>query len=394
MVEHDFELIKEIDMLKKALIKVNEENDIENRDKIESRIEQINSELYTDEYNVAKYLDAFNKKVKPLLVCFHLDIRSKILLDIVKNKDKVSKKVTEKLKDRIIFTRSECGLVSGMPYKEVDQDSYEELMTMEDKEIIFWNRVNKIPNNMEENTWEDIRADYHERMRIAKENGVKAEKEALEDIFKHLEISDLNSVLETLALPIDVFIICDITNDSSGMLISRKWGEPLCHYYDIFKYEKEAIERNKFYNMKGCLSHDNRYQQYVDYIAEQRVMTGLTETIETNVVTRDLNGLIDKLKEKADVVISTINNDTASVKKKNKLSETLDDDDDDDIEEDEDGNIIRNNEEIQLDDEFDDTFSEIPDDYVAQLVSINGMDKEEEILQQIEKEDVEDEWGF
>ena len=390
VVERDFELIKEIDMLKKALVKVNEENDIENREKIEARIEQISSELYTDEYNVARYLDAFNKKVKPLLVCFHPDIRSKILLDIVKVKDKVTKKVTEKLKDRIIFTRSECELVSGMPYKEADQDSYEELMTMEDKEIIFWDRVNKVPNNMEEATWESIRTDYHERMRIAKENGIKSEKEALEDIFKHLEVSDLDSVSETQALPIDVFIICDIANDSSGMLVSRKWNEPLCHYFDIFKYEKEAIERDKFYKMKGCSAHDNRYQQYVNYIAEQKVMTGLTETIETDIIERDLNGLITKLKEKADSVISTINNDVNDIKKKKKLSETIDEDEDD-IEEDEDGNIIRTNEEIQLDDEFDDTFAEMPDDYVSELPSINLMDEKAELQ---EKEEPEDEWGF
>jgi hypothetical protein len=40
---------------------------------------------FTDEYNVARYLDAFNKKVKPLLVCFNLDVRNDILLDIIKN---------------------------------------------------------------------------------------------------------------------------------------------------------------------------------------------------------------------------------------------------------------------------------------------------------------------
>jgi hypothetical protein len=39
---------------------------------------------FTDEYNVARYLDAFNKKVKPLLVC-NLDVRNDILLDIIKN---------------------------------------------------------------------------------------------------------------------------------------------------------------------------------------------------------------------------------------------------------------------------------------------------------------------
>jgi hypothetical protein len=45
-------------------------------------------------------------KVKPLLVCFNLDVRNDILLD--KIKDKQTKVITEKLKDRTIFTIGEC----------------------------------------------------------------------------------------------------------------------------------------------------------------------------------------------------------------------------------------------------------------------------------------------
>ena len=32
------------------------------------------------EYNVEKYIDQFNKRITPLLVCFHPDIRNKILI--------------------------------------------------------------------------------------------------------------------------------------------------------------------------------------------------------------------------------------------------------------------------------------------------------------------------
>jgi hypothetical protein len=35
-----------------------------------------------------------------------------ILLDIIKIKDKATKKVTEKLKERTIFTKQECELIS------------------------------------------------------------------------------------------------------------------------------------------------------------------------------------------------------------------------------------------------------------------------------------------
>jgi hypothetical protein len=64
-------------------------------------------------------------------------------------------------------------LVSGISNKVGDQDSYEDLMRMEDKEIKFWVKVDKLPNNMEQDEWEVIVTDYHERLRLAKIDGVK-----------------------------------------------------------------------------------------------------------------------------------------------------------------------------------------------------------------------------
>ncbi|TXG84768.1 MAG: hypothetical protein E6R13_02735 [Spirochaetes bacterium] len=406
-VERDFELIKELEMLKKAIGTL--EDGDENIETMTARMEEIESELFTDEYNVARYLDAFNKKVKPLLVCFNPEIRDRILLDIVKVKDKETKKTTEKLKDRVIFTKGECELVSGMPFKETDQDSYQDLMRMEDKEIKFWDRVNKVPNNMEEAEWEELRADYHERMRIAKLEGIQHEKEMLEDIFRHLEVKDLEATMQG-ELPIDVFILCDIADDDSWALISRKWDEPLCYFNDIFKYEKQAIERDKYYKMIGNENDDNRYEQWLDYVAECKVMTGETivagfESIER---AENMDVVIEKAKEKAAQVVIE---QPVEVKKKRVMSEG-DEDDDDELEEDEDGNIIRDDEDLKLDDEFDDTYGEIPEGYVVddtpyyvdtdELASVNGMDKEAELQQpeppkpvvEVKKEEPEDDWGF
>jgi hypothetical protein len=67
--------------------------------RIKNKFEEIESSLYTDDYNVARYLEAFNKKVRPLLVCFNPEIRDNILLNILKIKDKATKKVTERLKE-------------------------------------------------------------------------------------------------------------------------------------------------------------------------------------------------------------------------------------------------------------------------------------------------------
>lgn len=83
------------------------------------------------EYNVEKYIDQFNKRITPLLVCFHPNIRNKILIT--------------NPKDKQYFTEEESKLVSGYPNKEGDQDTYEALMTPENKEVEFWLKINEVP---------------------------------------------------------------------------------------------------------------------------------------------------------------------------------------------------------------------------------------------------------
>ena len=83
------------------------------------------------EYNVEKYIDQFNKRITPLLVCFSKDIRDKILIT--------------NPKDKKFFTEEESKLVSGQPNKDEDQDTYEQLMTPERKEIEFWLKINEVP---------------------------------------------------------------------------------------------------------------------------------------------------------------------------------------------------------------------------------------------------------
>jgi len=83
------------------------------------------------EYNVEKYIEQFNKRITPLLVCFHPDIRNQILIT--------------NPKDKKFFTEEQSKLVSGYPNKEGDQDTYEALMTPERKEIEFWLKINEVP---------------------------------------------------------------------------------------------------------------------------------------------------------------------------------------------------------------------------------------------------------
>lgn len=401
-VERDFELIKEMEVLKKALATMESEEDYDANaySDIKNRIETIDTQLFTDEYNVARYLDAFNKKVKPLLVCFNPEIRNNILLDIVKVKDKETKKITEKLKDRSVFTKSECELVSGIPFKETDQDSYEDLMKMEDKEIKFWDKVNKVPNNMEESEWIEIRADYHERMVIAKQEGIENEKEAIEDIIRHLEVKDLSNAMNGI-LPVDINILCDISNDNTWSLVSRKWGEVLCNFNDLFKYEKQANERNDYYNLIGNLESDDKYEQWLDYVAEQKVLTG--ETYNTNFDTLNKLDNVETLELVKKLKTNNVKPIQKNVIKTKITSEDNDGDDDEDIfTQDENGNIIRKDETLFLDDEFDDTFGEIPDDYIVDEnnslgeIGQNGPDDStlNEVRLDIKIDEPIDDWGF
>jgi DNA polymerase elongation subunit (family B) len=89
-----------------------------------------NPELKGD-YNVPRYLHNFNKRMEPLLVVFHPSIREDILIDDPK--------------DRQYFTKAQCELVNGYPLKEEGQDKLDEVMTLSDSEVIFWNRVGRDP---------------------------------------------------------------------------------------------------------------------------------------------------------------------------------------------------------------------------------------------------------
>lgn len=371
VIEHDFELIKELEMLKKALKNL-ESNETETLKEFEDRIEVINTELYTDEYNVARYLDAFNKKIKPLLVCFNLEVRNGILLDIVKVKDAQTKKVTEKLKDRVVFLKAECELVSGISNKAGDQDSYEDLMRMEDKEIKFWMKVQKLPNNMEPDEWEIVQADYVERMRVAKIEGIKHEKETLEDIFKHLEMKDFRDLVENSILPIDVFVIADVdVVDDEVIMVSRKWNEKLCSYDDIFKYKNDAIERERYYQVNNLENNDKKFEMYQEYLTELNFISGETSTIivEDIEVNADVIEVAKSLKETANKLIIA----TEEPKKKRVFAEGDEDDEEEEFEEDEDGNLTRIEETIQLDDEVDDTVGEMPEGYVVDVYENNSL---------------------
>lgn len=75
-------------------------------------------------YNVPKYLDKFNTRIKPLLVCFHPDIRDNVLVNDPEKRN--------------FFTKEQAKLVSGYPISQNKQDKIEDVLLLEETEVKFW----------------------------------------------------------------------------------------------------------------------------------------------------------------------------------------------------------------------------------------------------------------
>lgn len=193
----------------------------------------------TFEYNVEKYIDMFNKKVKPLLVCFSREMRSKLN---EKGKE-VSNILINNPKDRKEFTEEECELVAGQPYNVTDQDTYEQLMTMEDKEIKFWTSVGKIPPYVEEigMDWEKIKADYLERQKALEKEEVQEELEMYNKAIEKLTQTDVDNFLEEGIIPDSILNIVD-EDVNSNNFVSKKYNVVLGNIFDIVDKEFVTVD--------------------------------------------------------------------------------------------------------------------------------------------------------
>ncbi len=78
------------------------------------------------EYNVPRAIDTFNKRIGPLLVVFKEDVRKNL---IVKDPE-----------DRGFFTNEQCELISGLPFNHGDQDTVEDLLTITQQELDYWDK--------------------------------------------------------------------------------------------------------------------------------------------------------------------------------------------------------------------------------------------------------------
>jgi hypothetical protein len=85
-----------------------------------------NNPTMKGQYNIQRAIATFNKRVEPLLVVFKQEVRNGLL---VKNPE-----------DRPFFTKDQCELINGYPLGEGDQDSIEDLLTLSEAEIKYWEK--------------------------------------------------------------------------------------------------------------------------------------------------------------------------------------------------------------------------------------------------------------
>lgn len=181
-------------------------------------------------YNRAKYIKMFNNRIRPLLVCFDKNVRT---TTDAKGKE-VDYILIDNPKDRHYFTKEQCQLVSGQPFNPTDQDTYEQLMSMEDKEIKFWLSIGKKPIFADEcgMNWDEIVADYNKRMEEREREEIKAEVEEYEKLIDALTEEDVEHFIETGELP-DGFTKLVHLSNTTNEFMSNKYDVSLGNIFDV-----------------------------------------------------------------------------------------------------------------------------------------------------------------
>ena len=175
---------------------------------IEDEHDVLCSEVEELEYNVEKYIEQFNKRISPLLVCFSPKIRSNILIS--------------NPSDRKYFTEEESKLVSGYPNKEGDQDTYEALMTPEKKEIEFWQKINETPPFVNECgiDWEELVEKYNEDKKLEENELFQNENNKYLEALNNLTDKDVDDFENDGTLPSSISSIMYL--DSNMHLYFKK----------------------------------------------------------------------------------------------------------------------------------------------------------------------------
>lgn len=205
------EKVKELSVaIKKEIIKkyvIREEEEIilncqlVPNDIIEDEKEILCSDVEGLEYNSEKYIEQFNNRITPLLVCFSPEIRNNILIT--------------NPEDRKYFTEEESKLVSGYPNKESDQDTYEALMTPEKKEIGYWIKINEVPPFVEECgiDWGELVKQYLEEKKKEEDELFQEENKKYIDALNNLTNKDVEAFENDGEIPQSILDVVSLDTD-------------------------------------------------------------------------------------------------------------------------------------------------------------------------------------
>ena len=202
------------------------------RDMVDSENDVFCKDVPGMEYNVPKYISQFNNRIKPLLVCFSKEIRDKILIS--------------NPSDRPYFTEDQSKLSSGEPNNEGDQDTFEQLMTMEDKEIKFWKAHPefKIPF-LEEcgMNWDEIVKDYDDRMAREKQLGIDHIREEVEKAIAKMTCEDFDKFEDEGEIPNSLKKLVDFDPVTSNFVDKTYPDIVIISIYDLLD-ARDAKEEN------------------------------------------------------------------------------------------------------------------------------------------------------
>ena len=151
----DVQKITKNNYTKKELDLFSQENGKEPEDKSSSVIqlncymlepnEIENNPNMKGEYNIQRAITTFNKRIAPLLVVFKEEVRDGV---VVNNPE-----------DRGFFTKDQCELINGAPFRDGDQDTLEEVLTLSEGEVKYWDKRGMSPDYIYElasEGWEEF----------------------------------------------------------------------------------------------------------------------------------------------------------------------------------------------------------------------------------------------
>ena len=53
--------------------------------------------------------------------------------------------MVKKPEDIQFFTKKQCELINGLPRREGDQDTLEDILKLSDEEVVFWEKIGEHP---------------------------------------------------------------------------------------------------------------------------------------------------------------------------------------------------------------------------------------------------------